>query len=384
MTSQDDLVKKWRLLQEKVQRYEKLATNTTTKRSAKQKTYEKEWKQAVADLARLEKKVMAEGRKLHRKRQLEAKQLEQAKIELEKNKKIKKEVKKEVNKNEKKIIQRKREPKGDLKNIYCGALKPGKGKRVGTEAECRRKGQIRMYGKKQIADMTGGNINRLLVNEILDASVKKRPVRRRKGGSLPANMIKKLIVASHEKEFKDVGDYKIDRELSHEWVRVYYNEQKKHCVIVHRGSSDAYDAYIDLQLLVQHKSNKRFKISEQIQKKAEKKYRAKGYFITTLGSSLGAYLSEEYGQNSDEVITVSKPTTPGDLLTGKKKGKDQYDIRTTRDPIAILQNFQKGKHDIPSQSWNPYKEHIGDLVINQNRKNSYFLFFLSTFLRLCF
>ena len=40
-------------------------------------------------------------------------------------------------------------------------------------------------------------------------------------------MIKKLIVASHEEDFKDVGDYKIDRQLSHEWVRVYYNDQKK-------------------------------------------------------------------------------------------------------------------------------------------------------------
>ena len=339
MTSQDDLVQKWRLLQEKVKRYEKLSKNTTKKRSAKQKTYEKEWKQAVGDLARLEKKIMSEGRKLHQKRLLEVKQVEQAK----------------------------REPKIDLKNVYCGAQKPGKGKRVGTESECKKKGQIRMYGKKQIADMTGGNINKILVNEILDASTKKRPIKKRptkKGGSLPANMIKKLIVASHEKDFKDVGDYKIDRELSHEWVRVYYNDQKKHCVIVHRGSADTYDAWIDLQLLVQHKSNKRFKISEQVQKKAEKKYRAKGYFITTLGSSLGAYLSEEYGQNSDEVITVSKPTTPADLLMGKKKGKDQYDIRTTRDPIAVLQNFQKGKNDIviPSQSWNPYKEHIGDLV----------------------
>ena len=83
-----------------------------------------------------------------------------------------------------------------------------------------------------------------------------------------------------------------------------------------------------------------------------------------MGSSLGGYLAEEYGQNGDEVISVSKPTTPGDLLTGKKKGKDQYDIRSTRDPIAVLQNFQKGEHDIviPSKSWNPYTEHIGDLV----------------------
>ena len=343
----DDLVKKWRALQEKVKRYEKLSKSTTSKRPAKQKTYEKEWKQAVADLAKLEKKIMIEGRKLQRQKQLEAKK------EIEKSKKVKNEVKKEV---------QKKEPK-KLVDVYCGAKQPGKGKRMGTEEECRTKGQIRLYGRQKIADKSGGNIDKQLVNQLLNASVKKRPAVR-KGGSLPANMIKKLIVASHEKDFKDVGDYKIDRQLSHEWVHVYYNDQKKHCVIVHRGSADAYDAFIDLQLLVQHKSNKRFKISEQVQKKAEKKYKAKGYFITTLGSSLGAYLSEEYGQNSDEVITVSKPTTPGDLLTGRKKGKDQYDIRSTRDPIAILQNFQKGKHDIviPSQSWNPYKEHIGDLV----------------------
>ena len=321
MTSQDDLVKKWKLLQEKVERYEKLSKNTTTKRSTKQKTYEKEWKQAVADLAQLENKM----------------------------------------------IQRKIKPKIVLKNVYCGTQKPGIGRRVGTESQCKKKGQIRMYGKKQIADMTGGNINQILVNEILDNSTKKRPTKKRptkKGGSLPANMIKNLILASQEKDFKDVGDYKIDRELSHEWVRVYYNDEKKHCVIVHRGSADAYDAWVDLQLFVQHKNNKCFKISEQVQKKAEKKYRAKGYFITTLGSSLGAYLSEEYGQNSDEVITVSKPTTPADVLMGKKKGKHQYDIRSTRDPIAVFQNFQKGKNDIviPSKSWNPYKEHIGDLV----------------------
>ena len=176
MTSQDDLVKKWRLLQEKVKRYDKLSKNTTTKRSTKQKTYEKEWKQAVTDLARLEKKIMSEGRKLHQKRLLEVKQVEQAK----------------------------REPKIDLKKVYCDAQKPGKGKRVGTESECKKKGQIRMYGKKQTADMTGGNINKILVNEILDASIKKRPTKKRptkkrptkKGGSLPANMIQKLIVAT--------------------------------------------------------------------------------------------------------------------------------------------------------------------------------------------
>ena len=61
---------------------------------------------------------MVEGRKLHQKRQLEVKK------EVEKSKKINKEVKQ------------------DLKDVYCGAKKPGKGKRIGTETECQTKGQI--------------------------------------------------------------------------------------------------------------------------------------------------------------------------------------------------------------------------------------------------
>ena len=179
------------------------------------------------------------------------------------------------------------------------------------------------------------------------SDVKTRPVVRRKGGSLPANMIKKFIVASHEKDLKDVGDYKIDRQLSHGWVHVYYNDQKKHCVIVHRGTCT----------------------TQRFLNKCKRKLRrnTKVILLQHWAVVLGAYLSEEYGQNSDEVITVSKPTTPGDLLTGRKKGKDQYDIRSTRDPIAVLQNLQKGEHDIviPSKTWNPYTEHIGDLVSGQ-------------------
>lgn len=330
MTSKgDDLVKKWRLLQEKVKRYEKLSKSTT--RTAKQLNYQKEWVQAVDDLTKLEKKIMAQA-------------------------------KKEIQNNEKKIDKKKKEVQKDLKHVYCGAQKPSKGKRVGTESECRQKEQIRRYGKKQIADMTGGNINKVLVNEILNNAVKKRSTMK-KGGNLPASLIKKFIVASHEEGLKNVGDYQIDRELSHEWVRVYHNDKKKHCVIVHRGSADKYDAWIDLQLLFQHKNNKRFKISQKVQKEAERKY--KGYFITTLGSSLGGYLAEEFGKSGNEVITVSKPTTPYDVLTGKKKGEDQYDIRTTKDPIAILQNFQKGPNDIviKSKTWDPYANHFGDLVV---------------------
>ena len=118
-------------------------------------------------------------------------------------------------------------------------------------------------------------------------------------------MISKFIKASHDKDFHDVGDFHIDKELSHEWVKVYYNSNNNQAVVVHRGSADAADAWTDVKLFFQQKNNKRFKTSEKVQKAAEKKYRAQN--VTTIGSSLGAYLVEEFGQNSKEVITVSKP-----------------------------------------------------------------------------
>ena len=325
----DDLLKKSIVLQDKISRYEKLLK--TRKRTAKQNTYEKELTKALDDFENLEKKIKTEGKKL-----------QQAKKEIQKSKKM-------VN---------------DLKHVYCGARKPRKGQRKGTIEECRTKGQIRMYGLNKVADKSGGNIDKKLVHEILDKAMVKRPVVRRKGGKLAVGVLKKFIQESHKEGYHDVGDYKVDRELSHEWVKVYYNAGKNQAVVVHRGSSDMADAWTDTKLLFQQKDNKRFKVSEKVQKEAEKKYGSNN--VTTVGSSLGGYLAEEYGKNSKEVISISKPTTPLDVFKGKKKGKNQFDIRTTRDPIAMLQNLQKGSKDIviPSKSLNPFKEHMGDSVLS--------------------
>lgn len=219
-----------------------------------------------------------------------------------------------------------------------------------------KKGEYPLYPRRKQLKET--QKNEKLIDEMFKPKRKKY---QRKGGKLAASMISKFIKASHE-ELHDVGDFKIDRELSHEWVKVYHNPNNNQAVVVHRGSSDGADTWTDFKLLFQQKNNNRFKKSKEVQKKAEQKYGAQN--VTTIGSSLGGYLAEEFGQNSKEVITVSKPTTPLDVLKGKKKGDKQHDIRTTLDPIAILQNFQKGDKDIviPSKTVNPFENHMGDKV----------------------
>ncbi len=194
---------------------------------------------------------------------------------------------------------------------------------------------------------------------------KTKGTRKRKGGKITAGFMKKLVDASHNAIFHDIDDYKIDRSLSNKWVRVYYNKEKNHCVIAHRGSEDMYDAIVDLGLVVDYKKNDRFKVSFETQQKAIEKYGADR--CTSFGSSLGAYLAEEVSQKFPvkEIITVGKPTTPADLVKGKKVPDNQYDVSTKSDFLTLLKPLQKGKNDIRVKSKYPYdliKSHVGDEV----------------------
>jgi len=351
--NQDKVMARWKQLNERVKRYKQLSQNKSGRRTAKTERYEALWAKGVSDLAELEKQIQAYTKKQEKKQKVE-------------NKKIVKKIEQTVEENKKEIVKHEKKVNDDLKDVYCGARKPRKDKRLGNEAECRQKGQIRLYGKHKV----GGKVTGKMVDEMFNVQPIQRPVRgRKKGGKLPAGMISKFIKASRDKDFYDVGDFKIDRDLSHEWVKVYHNPKNNQALVFHRGSADASDAWTDVKLLFQQKNNNRFKTSERVQKAAEKKYGAQN--VTTIGSSLGGYLAEEFGQNSKEVITVSKPTTPWDVITGKKKGEKQHDIRTTLDPIATLQNFQKGDRDIviPSQTFNPIEEHLGTKVVDRLPKD---------------
>ena len=75
-----------------------------------------------------------------------------------------------------------------------------------------------------------------------------------------------------------------------------------------------------------------------MQKEAEKKYGSNN--VTTVGSSFGGYLVE-YRQNSKEVISTSKPTTPLDIFKGKKKGKKKFQLQETLQPCCKIYKVVK-------------------------------------------
>jgi hypothetical protein len=182
------------------------------------------------------------------------------------------------------------------------------------------------------------------------------------GGKLSAHDMSDLLAASYDKKIHDVGDFKIDRQLSGQRVQVYYNPKTGQAVVVHRGTAGMHDWITDARMLFGDKKSKRFKHGEKVQKEAEQKYGKN--IVTTIGHSLGSAIAERVGQDSHEVLTLNKPVTPKDLIKGKKVSDKQYDVRTAYDPVSILRPHQGGKEEqtIESITFNPLAEHKTDTL----------------------
>jgi len=184
----------------------------------------------------------------------------------------------------------------------------------------------------------------------------------RRGGKLAAHDMSDLLAASYDKKIHDVGDFKIDRQLSGQRAQVYYNPKTGQAVVVHRGTAGMHDWITDARMLFGDKKSKRFKHGEKVQKEAEQKYGKN--IVTTIGHSLGSAIAERVGQDSHEVLTLNKPVTPKDLIKGKKVSDKQYDVRTAYDPVSILRPHQGGKEEqtIESITFNPLAEHKTDTL----------------------
>jgi len=182
------------------------------------------------------------------------------------------------------------------------------------------------------------------------------------GGKLAAHDMSDLLAASYDKKIHDVGDFKIDRQLSGQRAQVYYNPKTGQAVVVHRGTAGMHDWITDARMLFGDKKSKRFKHGEKVQKEAEQKYGKN--IVTTIAHSLGSAIAERVGQDSHEVLTLNKPVTPKDLIKGKKVSDKQYDVRTAYDPVSILRPHQGGKEEqtIESITFNPLAEHKTDTL----------------------
>lgn len=188
---------------------------------------------------------------------------------------------------------------------------------------------------------------------------------RTKGGSLSAKDLKNLLNKSYDKKTSDYGDFKVDKSLSGQRVQVYHNPKTGQVVVAHRGTQGIHDIGNDIKYLFGSdlKDTKRYKHSENIQKKAEEKYGKEN--ISTIGHSLGAKLSE-VGKDTKEIINLNKATGIQDL--GKKTPKNEYNVRTKLDPVSALLPLKKADNvtTIESKTINPLAEHTVDVLDRVN------------------
>ena len=178
------------------------------------------------------------------------------------------------------------------------------------------------------------------------------------GGAISVANVKKFIDASYKKNPDErIDDYILDKSLSNDYAKTYYNPKTKQAVVVHRGTSGASDWLNNVAYASGvYTYTNRYKTGKQIQEKAYKKYGKSN--VSTLGHSQGAVLSRKLGADSKEIINVNP------AYMGETKGKNEYNIRSSSDlvsgilaPVNVLSStlFPKytKNHEITIQSDNP-------------------------------
>ena len=212
----------------------------------------------------------------------------------------------------------------------------------------------------------------LLVNEIdsknlVEQSILKQKIKgksnlppfekKKVGGKRSAKEVKDFLDASYKKNPpQNIDGWILDKELSRDTAKVYYNPETKEAVVAHRGTKGALDwgnnvAYT----LGYYEMTPRYKKGKSVQDSAEKKYGKDN--ISTLGHSQGAILSRKLGADTKEIINVNP------AWMGEKPKKNEYNVRSSSDIVSglyapvskvnsILFPTYTQKHDItiPSKS----------------------------------
>jgi hypothetical protein len=147
------------------------------------------------------------------------------------------------------------------------------------------------------------------------------------GGKLKVKDIHDLIVDSRNKKGNNVGDFKLDKDLSTSSTKVYFNPNTHQAVVTHRGTNTFEDVITDIGAILGLESYDRFGNSMLTQSKAEDKYGAKN--VTTLGFSLGGLLAKKYGLNSKEILTYN----PFTLFHNRTNAPNETTIKTNKDKL---------------------------------------------------
>lgn len=150
----------------------------------------------------------------------------------------------------------------------------------------------------------------------------------KKGGKLTARELKEFLNESYNKNAKEnVDGFQLDKDLSSDTAKVYYNPETGRAVVAHRGTSGVKDWANNLAYAVgAYKYTDRYKKGKTAQDAAEKKYGKEN--ISTLGHSQGSVNARLLGKDTKEIINLN-PAYRFEI-----PAKNEYTVRSSGDVVS--------------------------------------------------
>lgn len=173
------------------------------------------------------------------------------------------------------------------------------------------------------------------------------------------NTLKKFVEAGYKKksEAKQIDDYILDEELSTKRNKVYYNPNTGRAIHTIAGTDSAFDwtnnALIPLGM---HEYTNRYKNSESIQKKVNKKYGASN--VDLVSHSQSGNIAENLANKN---LVGGANTTLNPAIIGNHN-KNIKVVKSAFDPVSVLTNTNKNDTLVTPKSFNPIVEHSTNIL----------------------
>lgn len=216
--------------------------------------------------------------------------------------------------------------------------------------------KIRKVYKQDLYKVVDDNNNIIAIYNSKDEAKKHIRV----GGKIISKYLKSVLKNSYNKKPKEEkidNNLIMDKDLSGRRVQTYIDNNTGEVYFTIRGTQGMRDILTDIKLFFtptsKLKNLKRFKYADEMLKKVEQKYGKEN--INVIGHSLGSKIAEIIGdENHKNIITYNKPVLPFEKIIDKK---NQIDIKTSRDPISLLDKPDENDIVLQSKSLNPVYEH---------------------------
>ena len=181
-----------------------------------------------------------------------------------------------------------------------------------------------------------------------------------KGGGLKSSTLKSLIQSGYDRSSVEGWNKIMDTPE----VSAFKHIKTPQVVIVLRGTTGTMkdwsnNAVFGLGGEVSYKQTPRYKRAKARVAEIESKYNPQD--ITIVGHSQGGLLAEIVPSKARETITLNKATRPQDFLFGRRKKKNQYDIRAKYDPVSMF-NTRQTDYSIDEKSVNPLTQHSAEVL----------------------